>query len=92
MLAGLAPNITNRTNNPVSPFLEMGAYEHLWIQPKTTFKSLSDKFTRFPGSVPSNFVPNKEDAYTCANIVRNRFAHANVGWFGVQINGVGEYP
>ena len=28
-------------NRPVSPFLEMGAYEYLWTQQKTTFKSVS---------------------------------------------------
>ena len=82
---------TNLENRPISPFMEMGAYEHLWIQPKTTFKSLSSKFAKFPGSVPSDFVQD-EEAYKCAKIVRNRFAHANIDQFGVLVHGAGEYP
>ena len=81
----------NLENRPISPFMEMGAYEHLWIQPKTTFKSLSIKFAKIPGSVPSDFVQD-EEAYKCAKIVRNRFAHANIDQFGVLVHGAGEYP
>ena len=92
MLEELVPSCAKQTNSPVSPFEEMGAYEHLWIQPKTTFKTLSNIFTQFPGSVPSDFVQNKEDVYKCAKAVRDRLAHANVSWFGVHIHGVGEYP
>ena len=36
----------------VSPFREMGACEALWPEPDTTFKSLSMRFARHPGSVP----------------------------------------
>ena len=36
----------------VSPFREMGACEALWVEPGTTFKSLSMRFARHPGSVP----------------------------------------
>ncbi len=85
-------NNTNLQNRPVSPFEEMGAYEHLWIQPKTTFKSLSREFDQFPGSVPSDFVEDKEQIYKCAKIVRNRFTQSEIDWFGVQVHGVGEYP
>ena len=84
-------NGTNLENHPISPFKEMGAYEHLWSQPKTTFRSLSSKFAKIPGSVPSDFVQD-EEAYKCAKIVRNRFAHANIDQFGVLVHGAGEYP
>ena len=53
----------------VSPFLEMGAYEPLWSKRGTTFKSLSEKFARHPGSVPSDFVPQSE-ARDCAMFVK----------------------
>ncbi|MYD78784.1 MAG: DNA-processing protein DprA [Gammaproteobacteria bacterium] len=85
-------NGTNIENRPVSPFEEMGAYEHLWIQPRTTFKSLSSKFDQFPGSVPSDFVEDKEQVNKCAKIVRNRFTQFEIDWFGVQVHGAGEYP
>ena len=33
-----------------SPFHEMGAYEALWENPKTTFKSLAELFAQPPAS------------------------------------------
>ena len=59
----LSLNGSNVTTRAISPFLEMGAYEALWTNPKTTFKSLSDTFAKHPGSVPSDFVSNDEQAY-----------------------------
>ena len=71
-------------NRPVSPFLEMGAYEYLWTQQKTTFKLLSSKFEKRPGSVPSDFVEDKEVAHECAKLVRSRFLDASIDRFGIQ--------
>ena len=75
----------------VSPFHEMGAYEALWADRSTTFKSLSERFAQHPGSVPSDFVPQTE-ARNCADFVKERFEEAEIGWFGVRIHGAGEYP
>ena len=75
----------------VSPFLEMGAYEALWTEPKTTFKSLSERFARHPGSVPSDFVPASR-AHDCAAFARQRFEEAGIDRFGVRVHGAGEYP
>lgn len=75
----------------VSPFLEMGAYEALWCRPDTTFKSLSERFARCPGSVPSDFV-RRDEAQACAAFVKRRFAEAGVERFGVRVHGAGEYP
>ena len=75
----------------VSPYREMGAYEVLWSDPRTTFRSLSERFSRHPGSVPSDFV-NRETALACAAFVKKRFADASISRFGVCVNGAGEYP
>ena len=75
----------------VSPFHEMGAYEALWTEPKTTFKSLSERFARRPGSVPSDFV-SAERAHECALFVKHRFEEAGIERFGVRVHGAGEYP
>ena len=75
----------------VSPFREMGAYEALWSNPKTTFKSLSQKFAQHPGKLPSCFVDRKE-AQECAEFVKQRFEDAKIGRFGVRVYGIGEYP
>ncbi|MDE2790486.1 MAG: DNA-protecting protein DprA [Paracoccaceae bacterium] len=75
----------------ISPFQEMGAYETLWSEPGTTFKSLSERFARHPGSVPSDFV-SETDALDCAAVVKRRFEEAHVEGFGVRVHGAGEYP
>ena len=75
----------------VSPFREMGAYETLWSDRRTTFKSLSEQFARYPGSVPSDFVPRQE-AYACATFVKQRFETAAITRFGICVHGAGEYP
>lgn len=75
----------------VSPYREMGAYEILWSDPRATFKSLSKRFTQHPGNVPSDFVP-REDAISCAALVRQRFAAASITRFGVCVHGTSEYP
>lgn len=75
----------------VSPFLEMGAYEALWTEPRTTFKSLSERFAQCPDSVPSDFVSQRE-AYKCAVLVTKRFEKAGIKRFGVRVHGTGEYP
>jgi DNA processing protein len=40
----------------ISPFREMGAYEALWSEFRTSFKWIADKFREHPGAVPSDFV------------------------------------
>ena len=74
----------------VSPFREMGAYESLWSQKGTTFKSLATKFAEHPGSLPSTFVSH-EEAQECAVFVFNKFEEAEIK-FGVRVHGAGEYP
>jgi DNA processing protein len=75
----------------VSPYREMGAYEALWSDPNTTFRSLAKRFADHPGNVPSDFVP-REDAAACAAFVQQRFAAASIARFGVRVHGAGEYP
>ncbi len=41
---------------PIQPLKEIVAYEALWAEKKTTWKSLSDLFTQHPDSRPSDFV------------------------------------
>ena len=75
----------------VSPYLEMGAYEALWLRPGTTFRSLAARFAACPGSLPSDFVARAE-AEACAAYVKGRFTAAGVGRFRVRVHGAGEYP
>ena len=90
-MAELALEDSDFRSRAVSPFLEMGAYEALWTKPKTTFKSLSERFAQHPGSVPSDFVP-ADQAQDCATFVKQRFEEAGIDRFGVRVHGAGEYP
>ena len=83
-----SPNFKVRA---ISPFHEMGAYETLWSEPSTTFKSLSECFATHPGNVPSDFVSPAE-AHKCAVFVKRRFDEAGVRRLGVRVYGTGEYP
>lgn len=45
---------------PIQPLKEIVAYEALWAEKKTTWKSLSDLFTQNPDSRPSDFVRGEQ--------------------------------
>lgn len=75
----------------ISPLQELGAYEALWNEPKTTFKTLSEKFAAQPGAVPSDFVPRSK-ARECADVVQQKFREAEIKRFGVRVHGAGDYP
>ncbi len=75
----------------VSLFLEMGAYESLWLQKEAAFRSLAKKFAQHPGSVPSDFAPHSE-ALQKANFVRQQFENAGIRRVGVCFYGTAEYP
>lgn len=75
----------------ISPLKEMGAYEALWAKPETSFKSLAEKFRRFPERLPSDFVAEWEsDCYS--QLVLKTLREAGITQFGVRIHRAGEYP
>src|SRR5262245_25956599 len=76
---------------PVSPFLELGAYELLWSEEGASFKTISKKFEGQPGALPSDFVARTK-ARECADIMRRRMIEASVDRFGVCVHGTTEYP
>ncbi|HEV7911244.1 MAG TPA: DNA-processing protein DprA [Methylocella sp.] len=75
----------------ISPQREMGAYEALWDEDGATFKTISEKLSKRPDTVPSDLVePKRVEKYREA--VRDVMAKANVERFGVRVLGAGEYP
>ena len=84
--------LRNGTGQPqaLSLFHEMGAYEALWEDPKTTFKSLAELFSQEPDKLPSALVPDAK-ARACAQFVRERFKEANIA-FEICMNGMAHYP
>lgn len=75
----------------ISPLIELGAYEALWDEKGASFKTISERFEREPGAVPSDFVPQGR-AKTYADYVVQRFRDAGVTRYGVRVHGAGEYP
>ena len=74
----------------ISPMIEMGAYESLWLQ-DATFKKVADQFRENAGAIPSDFVP-VDEAARCAAKVIDIMRRDGVEDFGVRVHGAGEYP
>lgn len=75
----------------VMPARELGAYEALWAQKGTTFKTLAVRFREHPGSVPSDFVSPK-DAEQYSRQALGTIREAGIKHFGIRVHGAGEYP
>jgi DNA processing protein len=75
----------------VSPFIELGAYEALWEEANTTFKTLADMFAKRAGTIPSDFV-ERAKATRYANEVHLKLKSAGIDRYGVRVHGAGEYP
>lgn len=76
----------------ISPWLEMGAYEALWADFGTWFKSLAEKFSANPGSLPSDFVADRDHAYAFSERAARLLEKGGVKRFGIRIHGAGDYP
>lgn len=76
---------------PVDMMLELGAYEELWSQPKSSFKSIADKLSATEDARPSDFVP-EEEATNRGRQVLDYLREVLVGWFGFRIKGDLDYP
>lgn len=87
----LALNGDGPAPSAISPRLEIGAYEALWLEQGATFKTLADRFAADPTALPSDFVPRGE-AMAAADAVFAAMKKAGVHQFGVRINHAGDYP
>jgi DNA processing protein len=76
---------------PISPRLELGAYEALWLEKGATFKTLADRFALDAEALPSDFVP-AQLAEQCAAEAMAKLKKAGVHQFGVRIHHAGDYP
>lgn len=75
----------------ISPLVELGAYEALWLEPSASFKSLATIMRGKPSALPSDFVP-RDKVLVCADEVLDKLAKAGIRDFGIRIHGAGEYP
>jgi len=75
----------------VSPYLEMGAYESLWLEAGASVKTIAEKFGQNSDLLPSDLVPTA-DAERCAYEVLKKFKEAGVHRFGIRVHHAGDYP
>ena len=75
----------------ISPFLEMGAYEALWLESGASFKKIAERFAGDPQARPSDFVERLK-AEQCAGEVKKRLEEVGAYPFGVRIHHAGDYP
>lgn len=75
----------------ISPKLELGAYEALWLEQGSSFKTLAEKFASDPTALPSDFI-EPATAMRCADEVLAKLKSSGVHHFGVRIHHAGEYP
>ena len=76
---------------PISPYVELGAYESLWLRKGASFKSLAENFFQSPESLPSDFVPRTE-AIKCSKRVFKELRSNGISNFGIRINHAADYP
>ena len=77
--------------SPISLWLELGAYEALFLEKGATFKRLADRFKKDEDARPSEFVESSTaDSYAQAAI--DMLKDAGVDQFGIRFNGTGDYP
>jgi len=91
------PTLWNRQSNdalfasPIDAALELGAYEALWSETNTSFKTLAARFSATPGARPSDFVPESEARRIGARVIaklRDRTSRR----FDVRLHGELDYP
>lgn len=75
----------------ISPYLELGAYEALWLASGTSFRTLANRFERNPGCLPSDLV-DPEVADRTAELACRRLQASGGKRFGVRVHGAAEYP
>lgn len=91
MMNKLAPASSGPAFAPISPIVEMGAYEALWLEQGASFKTLAEKFARDPGALPSDFV----SPHAIQSALEEALGHLErngVRQFGVRIHHAGDYP
>jgi DNA processing protein len=77
--------------SPISPLLELGAYEALWLGEGASVKKIADRFAADPDALPSDFVSHAV-AYQRAQEVMAKLKAEGVHRFGVRIHHAGDYP
>jgi DNA processing protein len=74
-----------------SPFLELGAYEAMWMQPNASFKTLREAFKRSGAVNPSELIA-EDEARSCANQVLSAASKRGLLHFGLRLSNDVDFP
>ena len=74
-----------------SPFLELGAYEAMWMQPKASFKTLREVFQGSGAIHPSELV-EEDEAINCAHQVLSAGRERGLSQFGLRFSNDIDFP
>lgn len=89
LLAEMTP--ADPFEDAVEPGLEIGAYEYLWQQQGTSFKSIADRIRSNPGALASDFV-SRNDAEAAFKSVVAKFDECGLKRFNVRLHHTFDYP
>jgi DNA processing protein len=78
-------------SEPLSPLLEIGAYEALWLEPGATFKTLAERIGAARQGRASDLV-DRHVAERCARQISGRFEASGLTDVGLRIFGAPDYP
>ena len=76
---------------PISPIRELGAYEALWLERGASFKTLAERFAKYPDALPSDFV-SPSRVFECAELVFDELKRRDISRIGIRVNHAGDYP
>ena len=83
-----SPEVPAKT---ISPLLELGAYEMLWLQNGASVKSIATRMQETAKVLPSELV-NPTEALRTAHRALDVIQKKGIKQFGVRIHRAGEYP
>lgn len=75
----------------VDASLELGAYEHMWLNSDASVKSLAELFSGMPDALPSDLVDEDVARETAAKVLAE-FALRGITNFGLRVHGADAYP
>ena len=79
------------TDIGITPSLEMGAHEALWVRNNATAKSVFEKLSSAANNMPSSLVPLGE-AINAKEKVLTTIQKAKISNFGYRVKGTADYP
>ncbi|RYE40278.1 MAG: DNA-processing protein DprA [Sphingobacteriales bacterium] len=81
-----------QNTSPIFPFREIVAYEALWADAKTSFKTLALMFAKHPGSRPSDFVQKSRTVEVESHLKQVLLNGKNEYKTNLLINGTYDFP